>query len=159
MKKKDFEEKNNISYRKYAPFECHSSWHNVYYDSDLERIRRLSNDLQNVLNEMTLRFDRHDTLQIAKSVFDYVTQREMYNFYPHMYYDFRFGDSRICIGLSRANNEAHYFVKNVGCVLDSRFNEYISSFGYGDFDDIESAKTLFSEIVRDFILAHLGELF
>lgn len=150
----------NSRYLKYTPFlKRHSDFYNIFYDSDFVEVRRLVKELSDVLKVMTLRFDRHDTLQIARSVFDYVSQKEMYHVYPHMYYDCRFGDWRICIGCNREHNKHVYFVSVSGTTVDPRFNSWISDYGYGSFETIEEAITLFSEIVHDKLSTSLGSLF
>lgn len=145
---------------KYTPFlEKHSDFHNLYYDKDLEAIRKDVKHLSDILKNMILRYDRHETLQIAKSTFDYITQREMYAVYPNMYYDFRFGDTRICIGQKRKNNKKKYFVSCVGYKPSWKFNKLITELGYGEFEDIEEAKKLMFGIVDDFLQPKLESLF
>lgn len=145
---------------KYTPFlEKHSDFHNIFYDKDLELIRKDVKHLADTLKNMQLRFERHETLQIAKSQFDYVTQKEMYTIYPQMYYDFRFGDTRICIGCNRKNNAKHYFVSCVGYKASYKFNKDISEFGYGNFEKIEEAQTLMQAIIYDFLQPKLESLF
>lgn len=144
-----------------SPFlKCHSDFHNIYYDEDLVVIRRKVNELHDILKEMYMRFERHESLQIAKSVFDYLSQKDQYAAYPHMYYDFRVGDTRISVACKKSHGKRHYFVNVVGFRPDEfRFNPHISEFGYGDFESVEASLPLFFEIVRDFILPRLSALF
>lgn len=142
------------------PFEfSFGDFKNIYYDKDLETIRRLSKDLENVLKSMLIRFQHHDQMQIAKSVFDYVTQKETYSVFPNLYYDYRLGDCRICIGCSRRNNTRKYYVSVVGTTVNPRFNSYITDLGYGAFDALEEAITLFNDIIHDFTSTRLSSLF
>jgi hypothetical protein len=103
---------------------------------------------------MSLRFDRHDTLKIANSAFDYLSQKDMYYQYPQMYYDFRCGDTRICIGRKKIRSENHYFVSCDGFKPSSVCKVPVTEFGFGDYDSIENALTGFYEIVYDFILTY-----
>lgn len=145
---------------KYTPFlHRHGDFKNVYYDDDLKNIRSLVKELSDVLKAMTLRYERHDTLQVAKSVFDYVSQKEMYFVYPHLYYDCRFGDWRVCIACYREHKKHRYYVCVSGIIPPARFNPYITSLGYGDFESLEEAVTLFSEIIHDLLLPNLEVLF
>lgn len=145
---------------RFLPFlQKHSDFHNIFYDKDFELIRKKVKELSDVLKNMTLRFDRHETLNIATSVYDYVTQKEMYIHYPHMYYDFRFGDTRICIGKVHKHGALHYFVNVCGFKPSPILNKYISEYGYGDGDSVESVFSVFCEIIRDFILTKLEALF
>lgn len=145
----------------YKPYflDTHSDFKNIFYDTDFARIRKSVKELSDILKQMELRIDRHDTLQIAKSIFDYESQKDMYYHYPHMYYDFRFGDVRICIGRKKYHNKDEYFVNCCGFTPASRFNGNIGHFGYGCADDLESILTLYSDIVNDFLLTHLSALF
>lgn len=144
---------------KYVPFiHRHSDFDNIFYDSDLKLIRKYVKRLSDLLNSMLLRMERRDTLQVAKSVFDYVSQKEMYFTYPHLYYDCRFGDWRICIGCNRAHRGHHYYVSVSGVSVNARFNEYISEYGYGDFDSFEKCVDLFAEIVDDILSSKLGRI-
>lgn len=138
---------------KYTPFlEKHSDFQNVFYDKDLESIRKDVNHLSDTLKAMTLRFQRCNTLQIAKSVFDYVTQREFYAIYPNNYFDFRSGDTRICIGQKHKHGKNNYFVAVYGYKPSPEFNKEISEFGYGAYEKLGEAKKLFFRMVDDFLL-------
>lgn len=145
---------------KYKPFHLkHSQFKNIFYDSDFEEIRRSIKSINDVLKTMELRQVRRDTLQVARSIFDYESQKDYYLSYPHLYYDFRFGDSRICVGCKNYHGQKEYFVNCAGYNPSARFNSYIGHFGYGHSDTLEGVLTLFSDIVRDFILTKLEALF
>lgn len=145
----------------YKPFFLrHEDFKNVYYDSDFEDIRKTVQHLGDVLKAMNLRFERSKTLCIAKSVFDYATQRELYIHYPHMYYDLRFGDVRICVGKKRFHGKNLYFVNCCGWRPNSKhFMDNSNELGYFPNESIEPVLSGFSEIVRDFILTKLSALF
>lgn len=146
--------------KKYLPFiQAHSDFKNIFYDEDFATVRRISKELEKVLKEMEKRFERHETLNIARSVFDYATQKEMYTIYPYMYYDFRVADTRICIGCNRKKKDKIYFVSVVGFKPDPRFNKYISEYGWGAEESIEKALRLFYEIIYDFSSTMLEKLF
>lgn len=143
-----------------SPFlASHSDFHNVFYDTDFVKIRKLVKELGDVLKIMTLRFDRHESLKIANSAFDYLTQKAMYYTYPQMYYDFRCADTRICIGRKSVHKEDHYFISCDGFTPSSMCKVKPSEFGYGDYKAITEALNGFYEIVYDFILAFSHILF
>ena len=146
---------------KYKPFFLeHKDFKNIYYDSDFEEVRKTVKHLDDVLKAMNLRFERSKTLTIAKSVFDYVTQKEMYFHYPHMYYDFRFSDTRICIGKKHYKGENLYFVNVCGfSPASSSVLSHSHPLGFYAYSDIERVQEGFCEIVREFILTRLGSLF
>lgn len=146
---------------KYKPFFLrHKDLKNCFYDSDFEEIRKTIKHLDDILKAMTLRFERHDTLAIARSVFDYVTQKEMYLHYPHMYYDFRFGDTRICIGKKHFKGKNLYFVNVCGFHPQShQVLSHVHELGFFASENITDVLEGFSEVVREFILTQLGSLF
>lgn len=139
--------------------ETHSDFKNIFYDSDFAEIRGLVKKLSDLLKIMEMRIDRRETLQIAKSIFDYESQKEMYFHYPQMYYDFRFGDVRICIGRKKYKNTDEYFVNCCGFTPNERFNSTIGHYGYGCSETLDGVLTLFSDIVNDFLLTSLSALF
>lgn len=146
---------------KYKPFFLrHEDFKNIYYDSDLSDLRKTVRHLDDVLKVMNLRFERSKTLTIAKSVFDYVTQKEMYFHYPHMYYDLRFGDVRICVGKKRFRGKNLYFVSCCGWrPVSKHFMDNSNELGYFPDEDVNKVLEGFAEIVRDFILTKLSSLF
>lgn len=145
----------------YKPYflETHSDFKNIFYDTDFKEIRSSVKHLSDVLKNIELRMSRSESLQISKSVFDYEEQKEFYIHYPHMYYDFRYGDVRICIGRKKYKKNNEYFVNCCGFTPDSRYNGFIGHFGYGSSDTLNGVLTLFSDIVNDFLLTHLSSLF
>lgn len=154
-------DKEPLEHLKYTPFlQKHSDFHNIFYDSDFVEIRKTVNHLNDLLKNMTLRFDRKDTLTIAKSVFDYVTQKEMYVHYPHMYFDFRFDDTRICIGKKHIHGKNVYFVSVCGySPTSSVVLSHASDIGFFANESLETVQSGFCEVVREFILTRLGALF
>lgn len=146
---------------KYKPFFLrHDDFKNCYYDEDLTELRKTVKHLDDILKAMNLRFERSKTLTIAKSVFDYVTQKELYIHYPHMYYDFRFCDTRICVGKKRFRGQNLYFVNVCGfSPKSSTVLSHVHELGFYAYPDIERVLDGFSEIVREFILTKLGSLF
>lgn len=150
--------KNKKYYKPYF-LENHADFKNIFYDTDLAKLRKGIKELNEIVKTMELRINRHDTLQIAKSIFDYESQKNMYYHYPHMYYDFRCGDVRICIARKKYKKDDEYFVNVCGFNPNGKFNEWIGHYGYGQFESLEDTLGLFYEIIRDFISTHLGSLF
>lgn len=147
--------------KKYKPFflDTHSKFKNIFYDTDFSEIRKHVKELERILKTMDMRQTRSKTLQIAKSVFDYESQQDFYQEYPHIYYDFRFADTRICIACKVYHGKKEYFVNCCGFNPSSRFAPYVGHFGFGSAESIDGVKTLYCEIIREFILGNLGSLF
>lgn len=138
----------------------HEDFKNCYYDTDFSELRKTVNHLNEILKAMNLRFERSKTICIAKSVFDYVTQKELYFHYPHMYYDLRFGDVRICVAKKRFKGKNLYFVNCCGWrPVSKHFMNNSNELGYFPNEDVNKVLEGFSEIVRDFILTKLSSLF
>lgn len=143
-----------------APFlEKHADFQNVFYDTDLEEIRRLSKKLEEVLKSMKLRFDRHETIQIAKSVFDYAAQKELYQQSPQLFYDFRCGDARIAITRKYKNGKQNYFITVLGYRPSNMCKVKTNEFGWGLAETIDGVLEDFYELIYDFTLNHSNILF
>lgn len=145
-----------IDNKMYSPFmqEFESKRRNVYFDEDMEQLKKLFRMMRKVFETMESRWNRHSTLQIAKSVFDYCTQREDYYRFPQHYFDFRSGDTRICIG--REKHE--YFVHSNYIPSEYVKAHFTNAKGYGSFESPDKAVELFYNIVYDFILARNNSL-
>lgn len=145
----------------YKPYflDTHSKFKNIFYDTDFSEIRKHINAISALLKTMDLRQTRSKTLQIAKSVFDYESQQDFYQQYPHLYYDFRFGDVRICIGCRKYKRDLEYFVNCCGWNPPEQFSPYVGHFGYGSGKTAEDVFPLFSDIVGDFISTRKSALF
>lgn len=146
----------------YKPYflQTHSDFKNIFYDTDMKEIRKLVKQLSDVLKDIELRVTRHETIQIAKSVFDYESQKDLYFQYPHMFYDFRCDDVRICIAKKVYRRHDEYFVNCVGFnPTHERFADTVGHFGYGHSDTLNGVLTLFCDIVNDFLSSRLSALF
>lgn len=153
-------QKTDEKIQKYAPFlETHSDFQNIFYDKDFEEIRRTVKKLADTMKAIQLRIDRHETLQISRSVFDYVTQKEMYLHNPYMFYDFRCADTRICIGRIYKHGKDNYFVSVCGYTPTTLCKTKPSEFGWGRADTLEAILNDFYEVIYDFILTYSHRLF
>lgn len=137
----------------------HSDWKNVYYDDDLRALRSQFKKLQSILDAISKRFERHETIQIAKSVFDYVTSKEMALEYPHTRYCMACGDVKIFIKKIKVKNSRRYCVCCLGYLPNYRHNQYRNDFGYYDFESLEEAIKPFLDICHEFTSEHLESLF
>lgn len=137
----------------------HSDWKNVYYDDDLRALNTQFKKCLDILKAITHRYERHETIQIAKSVFDYVTQKEMSLEYPHTRYCFACGDVKIFVKKLHLHNSRFYTVVSLGWLPHSRFNEYRNDHGYYLSETLESILTHYVDIVNDFTRTNLGALF
>lgn len=143
-----------------TPFlQTHADFKNVFYDKDFQEVRKAAKKLSDILEAIQIRIDRHETLKIAKSVFDYVTQKEMYLGNPHLFYDFRCADTRICIGRTYKHGKNNYFVSVCGYKPSTVCKTKTSEFGYGQADTLEAILNDFYEVVYDFILTYSKKLF
>lgn len=80
----------------------------VYYDKELRILSRNFKECYNILKDIEKRADRKETVQISKSLFDYVELSKAVEKFPQIKYDFKFDDVRVYI--SKINN---CFVVNV----------------------------------------------
>lgn len=139
----------------------HSDWKNVYYDEDFREIRKTVKHLKDVLDVMEKRYIRHETIGIAKSVFDYVTAKQMSIQYPQQMYSCQIGDYRIAIKrvLMPNRKDSRYTILCLGFVPTYRFNQYRNEYGYFLEDTLEAAVRHYVDIVHDFTSNYLGALF
>lgn len=139
----------------------HSDWKNVYYDEDLRELRKTVKHLKDVMDLMEKRYYRHETIQISKSVFDYVTAKEMSIQYPQQLYNFQVGDYRIAIKRVFLQNrkDSRYTCVCLGFVPDWRFNQYRNEYGYFLEEKLEDCVKCYVDIVHSFTSEYLGALF
>lgn len=120
---------------------------NIYFDADMAKLRTLFTDLRNVFKTIEKRWLRHDTVQIATSVFNYCETKRLSKTMPYLMYDFRLADTRICV----VRFSKDYYVSVVGWTPPPyRFKDYVTKRGYGPFPDIQEAIRCFADMVRVF---------
>lgn len=134
----------------------HKDFKNIFYDYELDTIRRDIKHAMDALKHIETRCARHETVQLAKSTFDYLEQRDAYLRAPHLYYDFRCADIRVCIARVRNGYYVNVCGFNVSSILRKK---YENQFGYGLTETIEEIIPVFADIVREVILEHLHALF
>lgn len=153
-----FDDFNNIDSIQYSPIvkDFDSKKNNIYFDSDMENLRHEFKRFRDIFDVIEKRWLRHDTIQIAKSVFDYCSQKEDYYKYPHHYYDFRSGDVRICV--ARCKNE--YYVSCQGWLPNTPYlTSKRTSRGYGAFTSVPDTLPFWFEMVHDYCITQNKELF
>lgn len=140
----------------------HSDFKYLYFDSDLREIFKISKELSDVVKLIQNRFVHKETTHIAKSVFNYVEKKDLLYYQPQLFYDFRFGDIRICIAPSYdSKNRIHnYYIQFHNYKPDFN-NKYFASllkrYHYGFdgrfymFDTLDDAIKQFNEFVLDCI--------
>ena len=134
------------------PAEC------VYYDYELVQLRKNFLELYKLFKKIEKRAERRQTVQISKSLFDYYDRKTDLKVVPQKYYDFRYGEYRIC--LFRYLNKIS--VLTVGFRYpDKPFREVPytgSGFLYGEFNTYDQALDLFREIVYYFVFYLIPDL-
>lgn len=69
----------------------------VYYDSELKALDRAFKDCYEIFKQIRKRSERRETVQISKSLFDYVERKKFINSDPSLFFDLHFDDYRCCI--------------------------------------------------------------
>lgn len=121
----------------------------VYYDSELKQLRRSFDEIYKVFKRIEKRASRAQTIQISKSVFDWYSRKADLKVCPQKYYDFRFGEYRICLYVYHSK----FSILCLGFQPPfPRRDEYFPSSGtlYGEFDNYRQALPLLSEILYYF---------
>lgn len=141
----------------------HSDFRYLFYDADMKRLHSLFKELNDLFKNMYNRFEHKESTHIAKSVFDYVEKRDLLYIHPQCFYDFRFGDSRICIAsdYSKDLDVRAYYIQFHNYQPDFLNNRYLASLlkhyhyssdgRFGNFTDLDSAIKEFQEFVNDCI--------
>lgn len=127
----------------------------IYYDADMALLRKQFKDLRNTFDAIEKRYIRHETVQLAKSIFDYCSQKDEYFQFPQHYYDYRSGDVRICI----ARYRHEYYIKVFGWKPSISLYKYVHPHGFGSFPTPQEALGAFNDFVHDFTSEHLSALF
>lgn len=73
-------------------FTHHKDLGNIYFDSDMSALRSCFSKLNDIFTTISKRHARHDTVKVAKSVFDYVSAQDSLLQAPSRFYQFRCGD-------------------------------------------------------------------
>lgn len=141
----------------------HSDFKYLFYDSDMKRIHLIAKELFDLVKNMQNRYVHKESTQIAKSVFNYVERKDMLYTNPQCFYDFRFGDSRICIApeYCRELSVHHYYLQFHNYKPDFLHNRYLASLlkhydycadgRFGNFVNLSDAIKEFQEFVNDCI--------
>ena len=123
----------------------------VFYDSELKRLRSAFADADKILKGIAKRAERRQTVQISKSLFDYVESSKELRVAPQKFYDFRFGDVRICPFVYKSR----FSVLVVGYSLDSPETLVRDYQGAGElhyrFDSLDVCLETFRYIVECFV--------
>lgn len=119
------------------------------YDSELNSMYNNVKELYETFKLAKKRFERKDTLQVSKSFVDYKQKLNDCIKYPYVLYDFIYLDTRICV--TQYKKKYHvYSTYKPSQKLDVK-KSYAEKL-YGDFDNLESAKKLFADLVKEYCL-------
>lgn len=130
----------------------------VYYDYELKALHKAFDSLYKIFKRIEKRADRRQTVQISKSLFDYYDRKSDLKVVPQKYFDFRYGEYRIC--LFRYRNKVS--VLTVGFSwpeCPSRVIDY-SGVGnlYGEFDVVNiDCLNMFQSCVYWFVLHFMAD--
>lgn len=120
----------------------------VYYDSELDVLRKNFTDCKKILDRIDKRARRASTMQVSKSLFDYVEKKRLLDSCPSEFYCFVCGDVKIQI----VRYLSRYHVSVCGFKFDKIAEYYCESRIdytdlYGDFDSYKECIPLFFDIV------------
>ena len=143
-------------------FSRHSDMNNIFYDSDIKVLKRNFDEMKRLFDTMFKRYERKETVKIARSVFDYQVREDALNTNPEYFYRFRDDDTVIqvehskdgfvlvCIGSSF---DMHF-------VLDIKRNDSrLLPDGSILFDSLRDAVGAYHMVVKSYLVQSLGALF
>ena len=121
----------------------------VYYDSELRELSKLFKDSYDIFKRIQKRASRCQTLQISKSLFDYVQMTESKCSVPQQFYDFKSDDVRICVYRYKGS----YSVLVYG--FDYLKDDFRCSLGasslYGEFVHLSDCVNFFLRVIAYYI--------
>ena len=134
----------------------------IYYDSELRQLRALFKDMYKIFKDIEKRAVRSQTVQVSKTLYDYVDLQKVKKDVPQSFYDYKNGDYRVCIYKYRSK----YSVLCVGFDYDVHLRRrdgfYSAGTLYGCFDKLDSdCIALFCRIVNylHFDVFHMYDMF
>lgn len=144
-------------------FSRHSDMYNIYYDSDIKKLKRCFDDIKSTFDTMFKRYERRETVKIARSVFDYQVRTDALNTNPEYFYRFR--DDDVVIQVERSKKEGFLLVCvgssfDMHFVLDIKRNDSrLLPDGSILFDNLRDAVGGFHMVVKSYLVQSLGALF
>ena len=82
----------------------------VFYDAELRQLRKSFKDADDILKHIVKRAERRQTVQISKSLFQFVERKNTMKVAPQEYFDFRMDEYRISIYMYKGS----YHVQTLG---------------------------------------------
>lgn len=145
----------------YSEFSFPKDCKYVYFDSDLRKIQKSVKELSDTLKTITRRFEHKTTITACSSIFNYLERKNALLFQPSLFYDFRHNDVRISIFYQKFVDGWVYTVCSRNYKPSYKVLKDIVSSGdfYGRFIVIDDAIKLYNNIIKEFVLCELGELF
>ena len=123
----------------------------IFYDTEIKELRKKFKESYEILKAIEKRCDRRQTVQISKSLFDYVERSKTFRAVPQSFFCFISRDVKICIYRYRQ----YYSVLVVGFDyndLDKCFNDYIGVGKlYGNFKSVDECVPLYYKIVAYYL--------
>lgn len=143
-------------------FERHSDMYNIFYDADIKKLKRCFDDVKSTFDIMFKRYERKETVKIARSVFDYQVRQDALNTNPEYFYRFRDDDTVIQV----ERNKAGFLLVCIGSsfnmhfVLDIKLDDSrLLPDGSILFDNLRDAVGAFHMVVKAYLVQSLGALF
>lgn len=131
----------------------------LVFDFELNNIYKQVKNIYEVLTRSKKRFERRETLNLAKSAVEYIQLQHDKDKYPYVLYDFVCDTVRICI----CHYKDFYHISIIGWNPSLQFGLYRSSTGinslYGDYEELDEAAQAFLDCVRDYMREVFRELF
>lgn len=124
----------------------------VFYDSELKSFKQKFKEINQILKDIDKRAQRRQTIQISKSLFDYIETVKTKEHCPQILYDFRDDFVRICP--YRVKGRFSVLVVGFDYPFVPLFNCEFSGVGlfYGDFDKLDDCLVLYRKIVYYYLL-------
>lgn len=119
----------------------------LFYDWELEKSFADVKRLYDTFKRAKKRFERKETIQISKSMCDYIQKCKDVELNPYILYKFDFGSDRICLCQERKIYYVYVSVSDLS-IYKQKFSDCFK-FGnfFGGYDTLSSAITLYAEMV------------
>lgn len=131
----------------------------LVFDYELNNTYKQIKNIYDVFTRAKKRFERRQTLNLAKSAVEYIQLQKDKEKYPYVLYDFVCDTVRICI----CHYRSLYHISVVGWQPVLRFGVVRSKTGvptlYCDFENLDEAAQCFCDVVRDYMRSVFTELF
>lgn len=132
-----------------------SKTHCLIYDVELDSLYASAKNMYDILKLAKERFLRKDSINISKSVCEYMQKIKDLEDYPYSLYTFLHRNVKICI----IQKKKRFHVFAIGADFFNVFQkDFYQPDLYGDFDNLSDCIELYDEFVRWFCCKSAGAL-